>query len=223
MRKQHLKASTKNGWQHQKTNRKALACLNPAKQRLAILGIRTFYVVTESHLQSRLPLGNKLLRDLGCLNPLKRHRKSTDSSIQNLSKKLQPQLDVSSVLDEWKFLQADQEVSELDTNQRVDHYWNAVFLPKSIDGNSRYQCLPLVIKSGLVFAQTNAESERSLSINARAVTSERSALGEVTITGLRTVKEAVRFYDPVNGQPENIAITKELKRSVRLARTAYQA
>ena len=38
-----------------------------------------------------------------------------------------------------------------------------------------------------------------------------------------TVKEAVRFYDPVNGQPENIAITKELKRSVRLARTAYQA
>ena len=55
------------------------------------------------------------------------------------------------------------------------------------------------------------------------VTSERSALGEVTITGLRTVKEAVRFYDPVNGQPENIAITKELKKSVRLAHTAYQA
>ena len=55
------------------------------------------------------------------------------------------------------------------------------------------------------------------------VTSERSALGEVTITGLHTVKEAVRFYDPVNGQPENIAITKELKRSVRLAHTAYQA
>ena len=55
------------------------------------------------------------------------------------------------------------------------------------------------------------------------VTSERSALGEVTITGLRTVKEAVRFYDPVNGQPENIAITKELKRSVRSAHTAYQA
>ena len=119
-------------------------------------------------------------------------------------------------------LQADQEVSEFDTNQRLDHYWNAVFLLKSIiiDGNSRYQCLPLVIKSGLVFAQTNAESERSLSIKAREVTSERSGLGEVTITGLRTVKEAVRFYDPVNGQPENIAITKELKRSVRLAHTA---
>lgn len=79
--------------------RKALTCLNPAKQRLAILSIRAFYVTTVSHLQSRLPLGNKLSRDLRCLNPLKRHGKSTDSSIQNLSKNFQPQLDVSSVLE----------------------------------------------------------------------------------------------------------------------------
>ena len=54
------------------------------------------------------------------------------------------------------------------------------------------------------------------------VSTERS-LREVTITGLCTVKEPVRFYDPVNGQPENIAITKELKRSVRFAHTTYQA
>ena len=81
---------------------------------------------------------------------------------------------------------------------------------KLIDGNSRYQCLPLVIKSGLVFASTNAESEWSLSINATVVSSERSALGEETITGLHTVKEAVRFYGPANGLPENIEITKEL-------------
>ena len=32
--------------------RMALACLNPAKERLAILGIRLFYVATVSHLQS---------------------------------------------------------------------------------------------------------------------------------------------------------------------------
>ena len=31
------------------------------------------------------------------------------------------------------------------------------------------------------------------------------------------------FYDPVNGQPENIGITKELKQSVRSAHTVYQA
>ena len=127
------------------------------------------------------------------------------------------------MLDEWKLLQADQEVSELDSTQRIDRYWNAVFLPKSIEGGSRYQSLSVVIRSGLVLAQTNAESQRSLSINARVVTSDKSALGKVTITGLRSVKEAVRFYDPVNGQPENIAITKDLNRSVRSAHTAYQA
>ena len=64
---------------------------------------------------------------------------------------------------------------------------------KSTDGNSRYQCLPLVIKSGLVFASTNVESERSLSINATVVSSERSAIGEETITGLHTVKRQSGF------------------------------
>ena len=80
-----------------------------------------------------------------------------------------------------------------------------------------------MIQSGFLFDQKNAESERSLSINAIVVTSERSAPGEVTITGLWTAKEgAVRFYDPFNGKPENIAITKELKRSVRSAHSTYQ-
>ena len=80
------------------------------------------------------------------------------------------------MLDECKLLQADQGVFELDVNHWVDHYWNAMFLLKPIDGNSRYPCLPLVIKSGLKFALTDVESERSLSINPRVVTSERSAL-----------------------------------------------
>ena len=91
----------------------------------------------------------------------------------------------------------------------INHYWNSLVLLKTVDGSSWYHFLPLVIKSGLLLAQKNAESERSLSINARVGTSERSALGEVTIIGLPIVKEAVRFYDPVNGQPESIAITKD--------------
>ena len=44
-------------------------------------------------------------------------------------------------------------------------------------------------------------TERSLSINARVITSDRSVLGKVTIRGLRAVTEAVRFNDPVSGQP----------------------
>ena len=58
-------------------------------------------------------------------------------------------------------------------------------------------------------AQPNGDSKRSLSINARVSTSDRSALKEVSVTGLSTVKKAVRFYDPVNGQPTNIVSTKK--------------
>ena len=77
-----------------------------------------------------------------------------------------------------------------------------------------------MIKSGLVFAQTNAEPERSLAV----VTSERSALeGSVNYRSAHCKGGSLVNYDPVNGQPENIAITKELKRSVQSAHTAYQA
>lgn len=49
----------------------------------------------------------------------------------------------------------------------------------SLDGTGpRYLALPKVVKSGLVLSQMNAESERSLSVNARIVTLERTLLGE---------------------------------------------
>ena len=72
----------------------------------------------------------------------------------------------------------------------------------------RYVPLPKVVKSGLIIlVQTNAESERSLSVNAHIVTQERTLLGERTIVGLRSVKDAVKFYDPENLRPEKIALT----------------
>ena len=77
----------------------------------------------------------------------------------------------------------------------------------------RYRRNKIII---IIIIITNAESERSLSIKARVVTKERASLGESAIVGLRLVKEAVRFHDPVNFAPENIPITKELKLSVQI-------
>ena len=79
-----------------------------------------------------------------------------------------------------------------------------------------------MIKSALVLAQTNAESERSLSIHARIVTQERASLAEKTIVGLHVLKDAVRFFDQVSNQPERIAITQDLKWSVKLAHSDYK-
>ena len=53
------------------------------------------------------------------------------------------------------------------------------------------------MKSALVLGQTNAQSEQSLSINARIVTQDRASLDEKTIVGHHVVKDAVRFIDPL--------------------------
>ena len=97
-----------------------------------------------------------------------------------------------------------------------------MFLLTSVEGNGRYQLLPRLVKSCLVLAQANADSERSLSVNARVVTKKRSRLGEQTIVGLWLLKDAVKFHDPVNCRPE-IPVTKEMRKSVHLAHSAYKA
>lgn len=70
--------------------------------------------------------------------------------------------------------------------------------------------------------QTNAESERSLSVNAESVTAEKSNLNEKTIIGIRAVKELVRFCDPAESKPESIPITPALRNKFRAAHSLYQ-
>ena len=82
--------------------------------------------------------------------------------------------------------------------------------------------MSVLVESALILGQTNAESEHSLLVNARVVTQDRSLLNEETIIGLRVVKEAVQFHDPISHQPEKTVITEELKRYVRSVYTSYQ-
>ena len=204
-----------------KTTRNAMAKLTSDQQKQALLGMRSFFKVTSSQLQVKLPLDNLLLRQLGCLNPLKRE-KSTVTSIQSIAMKLQPKVDPSEVTDKWKLFQVDNELPAYDPRERIEVYWNKVTKLQAADGELRYKTLPTVIKSGLVLAQTNAESECSLSGNARIVTKDRALLGEKTIVGLHVIKDAVRFYDPELSRPQIIPVTKELKRSMRQAHSAYR-
>ena len=80
---------------------------------------------------------------------------------------------------------------------------------------------PVWSSNGL-FWQANADSELRLSVNARVVTKERSRLEEQTIVGLRLLKDAVKFHDPVNCRPEKIRITKEMRKCVRFTHSAYK-
>ena len=202
--------------------REALVKLTSEQQRQALLGICSFMCTTATELQQKLPLKNELLRQLGCTNLLKRKKESAVSSIERLTTVLQPAISTSEVIDEWKLFQVDNELSDYNQQERIEKYWNAVFQLQSSDGQLRYKLLPAVIKSALTLGKTNAESERSLSVNAAIVTRERTLLSENTIIGLRVVKEAVRFFDPVSNQPEKIAITDDLRRFVRNAHAAYK-
>ena len=143
-------------------------------------------------------------------------------SIESVTSVLQPEINVTEVVDEWKLFQVDKDLPAYNASERIEVFWNGVFKLQSADGDSRYKLLPVVIKSALVLAQTNAESERSLSVNARIVTKDRASLGEKTRVGLHVVKEAVRYYDPVHSRVEMIPITQELKKSVRTAYSAYK-
>ena len=78
-----------------------------------------------------------------------------------------------------------------------------------VNYNTRF--FPSVIKSALVLAQTIAESERSLSINARIVTQERASLGEKTIVGLHVLKDVVRLFGPVSNPTRNNSNTARPK------------
>ena len=73
----------------------------------------------------------------------------------------------------------DANVAQIDTEQRVDHFWRAVFCLKSSDRSPKYMEIPEVVKAGLILVQMNTEeSERSLSLNARIGTKERNILGK---------------------------------------------
>ena len=64
---------------------KALNALQAEKQKRSMLGMRSFFGTATSYLQQKLPLSNELLRQLGCLNPKKRDRKSTVASIESIT------------------------------------------------------------------------------------------------------------------------------------------
>ena len=108
--------------------------------------------------------------------------------------------EVSLVTDEWKVYQAGDTDS---TTRRVDHYWADIFKEKSLQGEFKYSILQKLIKSLLSLAHGNADVERSLSANRKTVTPDRASLGDLTINGLRTVKDRVR----VCGAPHKVEIT----------------
>ena len=106
---------------------KTLNALQAEKQKRSMLGMRLFFSTATSYLQQKLPLSNELLRQLGCLNPKKRDRKSTVASIESITCVLQPKVNASEVVDEWKLFQVDRDVPVYNPSHQTEVFWNRVF------------------------------------------------------------------------------------------------
>ena len=192
--------------------RSALSKLSSDQQKIPLQGMKQFYADTTKYL-GHLPIDNKLLRDVSFLHS---HLRKSDHGAQAIRRiaVMMPTVseeEVSLVTDEWKVYQAG------DTDSRVDHYWAVVFKEKSLQGEFKYSILQKLIKSLLSLAHGNADVERSLSANKKTVTPDRASLGDLTINGLRTVKDRVR----VCGAPHKVEITKGLLRAANEAHKAY--
>ena len=112
---------------------KALAQIKPDRRKYVYLGIRTFCSTSVTYQHSHLPLQNTLLKALGCLNPVKREKASSEKAIATLAKKLQPQLDVSIVQGEWRVYAVDEDVEQLHKEKCIDQVWQEVFNLKSVN------------------------------------------------------------------------------------------
>lgn len=60
-------------------------------------------------------------------------------AIARLAKKVQPQLEVSIVQDEWRVYSVDEDVEKLEKGQGVNHFWQG----------KRYSLLSLLMELGL--------------------------------------------------------------------------
>ena len=56
-------------------------------------------------------------------------------------------------------------------------------------------------KNALILLHGNADVERSLSVNTSVMTKDRPHIGEASVCAIKTIKDAVEFFDPVSNQP----------------------
>lgn len=196
---------------------------SPLAKKHCIEGIRSFYVITSTYLIKNQPFRNEFLKALICLHPDHRGHKSGIRYIKNVAQKLPCTEDLSSVADEWKVYMEDTIPDEwyMSSNlpTRIDTYWSKVLQLKAPNGELKYKNLAKVVQCCLSLAHSNADTERSLSVNKRMLTTERMSLSEETINGLRHVKDGVKAC---GGQPYCVPITRKLISACKNANARYE-
>ena len=77
---------------------------------------------------------------------------------------------------------------------RVDHFWNKIF-SKTDESGDKFIILPKMVKCALVLCPSNADVERSLSVNKRMLTKQNVGMKDETLRGLRAIKMQLNMLE----------------------------
>ena len=141
--------------------RTAPSKLTTDQQKIALKGMKQFYLDTTKYLIDHLPIDNKFLRDITFLNPLLRDNQPGAQAIRRLAV-IMPTIseeEVCLVTDEWKVYHEGGVIDSDSTTQRIDHYWASVFQEKNMQGKFKYSVLQKLVKSLQSLAYGNADVE----------------------------------------------------------------
>jgi len=90
---------------------------------------------------------------------------------------------IDKVADEWTVYSIEKLPESLvtaakDKPVRVDHYWREMLFITTAVGEPKYPFLCVLDRTALVLPHSNTDVERSLSVNNRTVTMDKTQLGE---------------------------------------------
>lgn len=202
-----------------------LKLLPNGDQLVFLHSIRSHYIAALKHILKTLPItGRKpLLEVFGCLHPNRFKKVSVDDFLSLLnSVPIQHHPDMYA--DEFKLLQADRDTALpcYDLNDRVDSYWNKVFISlKRENGEQKYTFLPSLFKALLTVSHGNSDVERGFSKSGKVLTADRAQMDENTLNCMLLVSSAIKIL--YSNDLKNVVIGKEILRLASLAYRAYES
>ena len=171
-----------------------------------------------------IELKNPLVEAMSCLQPEQRTKDSSLQKIRLVGSQLpcvKPE-EVILLTDGWR-IYAETGIPEGCIQQedgsvvRVDHYWHKVLQLKTPLGKKKFDVLAKTIKCALSLSHGNADNGRSLSVNKKTLTKERSNLSTITLNGLRATEDGVKSLNGLSP----ITVTKDMLSYVKDLHKAY--
>lgn len=145
---------------------------------------------------------------LRCLQPKEIKKEESLNSIVVVYKllKLNLDIDVDSLSDEWRLLQLE-DLSSYDFSIRIDDFWQQIFEIENFLKERKYPLITRVVKAVLPLAHGSSDVERRFSISRNQLPADRAAMSEKTLNARLNIWDGLQIY---NGRPELVPFKKTL-------------